>query len=66
MPECAKVAASHGIAEGALILGNLLLWGRGCEADMNKAYEMYAYAYERGWQYARMMMDKIERIKGIA
>lgn len=64
--ECAKIAASHGIAEGALILGNLLLWGRGCEADMNKAYEMYAYAYERGWQYARMMMDKIEKIKGIA
>ena len=62
--ECAKIAASHGIAEGALILGNLLLWGRGCEADINKAYEMFSYAYERGQHYARTMMDKIEKIKG--
>ena len=61
--ECAKIAASHGIAEGALILGNLLLWGRGCEADINKAYEMYSYAYDRGQYYARVMMDKIQRMK---
>ena len=64
--ECAKIAASHGIAEGALILGNLLLWGRGCEADINKAYEMYAYAYDRGIYYAKLMMEKIENLKGIA
>ena len=60
--ECAKIAASHGIAEGALILGNLLLWGRGCEPDVNKAYEMYHYAYERGQYYAGLMMEKIKKM----
>lgn len=62
--ECAKIAAGHGIAEGAFILGNLLLWGRGCEADVNKAYEMYTYAADRGIYYARVMMEKIEKMKG--
>lgn len=61
--ECAKIAASHGIAEGALILGNLLLWGRGCEADTNKAYEMFTYAADRGIYYAKIMMEKLESIK---
>lgn len=64
--ECAKIAASHGIAEGALILGNLLLWGRGCEADVNKAYEMYAHAANRGIYYAKTMMNKIETLKKAA
>lgn len=61
--ECAKIAAGHSVAEGELILGNLLFWGRGCEADMNKAYEMYSRAYKHGMYYASVMMKKIDRIK---
>lgn len=57
--ECAQIAASHGVAEGELILGNLLFLGRGCEANMNKAYEMYTRAYEHGMYYASVMMQKI-------
>lgn len=64
--ECAKQAADHGVGEGELILGNLLFLGRGCEADINRAYEMYVRAYEHGMYYARMMMDKIEHLKGFA
>ena len=60
--ECARIAASHGVAEGELILGNLLFFGRGCEADMNKAYEMYTRAYKHGMYYASVMMRKIENI----
>ena len=63
--ECAKIAASHGVGEGELILGNLLFWGRGCDADMNKAYEMYARAFAHGHYYAQVMMKKIESIKGL-
>ena len=62
---CAELAASHGMAEGALILGNLLFWGRGCEADMDKAYEMYRIANERGMFFAGVMMEKIRAITGI-
>ena len=61
--ECAKMAAAHSVAEGELILGNLLFWGRGCEPDMNKAYEMYAKSYEHGMHYASVMMKKIDQIK---
>ena len=61
--ECAQFAAAHSVAEGELILGNLLFWGRGCEADMNKAYELYSRAYEHGMYYASVMMKKIDQIK---
>lgn len=60
--ECAQIAASHGVAEGELILGNLLFFGRGCEADMNRAYEMYSRAYQHGMHYASVMMQKIEEL----
>ena len=63
--ECAKMAASHGVGEGELILGNLLLWGRGCEADMNKAYEMYARADAHGQYYAKTMLEKIRQMKDL-
>lgn len=61
--ECAKMAAAHGSPDGELILGNMLFWGRGCEPDMNKAYEMYRRAYEHGMYYASIMMKKIDQIK---
>ena len=61
--ECAKLAASYGVAEAELVLGNLLFWGRGCQADINKAYEMYTKAFEHGQYYASVMLEKIKRIK---
>ena len=62
---CASLAASHGMAEGELILGNLLFWGRGCEADMDKAYEMYRRAYDHGMYYAAVMMEKIRELENL-
>lgn len=64
--ECARIAASHGVAEGELILGNLLFWGRGCEPDINKAYELYTRSYEHGIYYAKVMKEKIEILKGLS
>ena len=61
---CAELVASHGMAEGELILGNLLLYGRGCEPDVNRAYEMYEAAYRHGLYYASVMMRKIEKMTG--
>ena len=61
--ECAKLAAAQDSPEGELILGNLLFWGRGCEPDMNKAYEMYSRAHKHGLYYALVMMKKIDRIR---
>lgn len=61
--ECAKFAAAHSVGEAELILGNLLLWGRGCQADMNKAYEMYTSAFQHGIYFASVMMEKINQIK---
>ena len=53
--ECAQKAADQGVAEGELVLGNLLFFGRGCQADMNRAYEMYRRAYQHGMFYASVM-----------
>lgn len=61
--ECAKFAASQGAPEGELIYGNLLFFGRGCEPDMNKAYEMYTRAYQHGIYFASVMLKKIDRIR---
>lgn len=61
--ECAKLAAAQDSPEGELILGNLLFFGRGCESDMNKAYEMYSRAYQHGIYYASVMMEKIDKIR---
>lgn len=59
---CANLAASHGVGEAELILGNLLFWGRGCEADPDKAYEMYQRAFDHGLYYASVMMNKIRKL----
>ncbi len=61
--ECAQMAAACGQAEGELILGNLLFLGRGCEADMDKAYEMYTLAYEHGIFYASVMLKKLDKLQ---
>ncbi len=62
--ECAQMAAERNIAEGEFILANLLFFGRGCEPDVNKAYELYARAYKHGIHYASTMMHRIEKLKG--
>ena len=56
----AEIAANSGIMEGEFVYANLLFWGRGCEADVNKAYEMYEKAYKHGMYQAKFMMEKIE------
>ena len=61
--ECAKMAAEHGYSEGYYVLGNLLFWGRGCKADMNKAYEMYDKAYKSGFYDGLFMKEKIEKLR---
>lgn len=60
--ECATLAAEHGVAEGEFLLANLLFLGRGCEADMNKAYELFAQAKKHGIHYAQIMMEHIEKL----
>ena len=57
----AVIAASHGVAEGAFILGNLLFWGRGCESDINRALKHYDFAFQHGIFAAGMMADKIRK-----
>jgi len=61
--ECATMAADHSLGEGEFLLANLLFLGRGCEPDMNKAYELYARAYKHGIHYALVMMERIDALK---
>ena len=58
----ASIAASYGEKEGEFVLGNLLLFGRGCRADTDKAYETYKLSYQHGCDQAKFMMKKIERL----
>ncbi len=57
------MAAEHGVAEGEFLLANLLFLGRGCEPDINKAYELYKRAYAHGIHYASSMMARIDKLK---
>ncbi len=61
--ECAKMAAEHGVAEGEFLLANLLFLGRGCEPDVNKAYELFKRAYAHGIHYASIMIARIDKLK---
>lgn len=61
--ECATIAAEHGLAEGEFLLANLLLLGRGCEPDTNKAYGLFSRAYTHGIHYASVMMDRIDKMR---
>ncbi len=58
----AQMAAKYGEKEGEFVLGNLLFFGRGCQADIDKAYEMYKLAYEHGCDQAKFMMEKVEKL----
>ncbi len=57
----ADIAARGGAAAGNMILGNLLLLGRGCEPDTEWAYRYYSIAAENGIFAAELMMDVIRR-----
>lgn len=70
-PECknyhqaykyATIAANIGEKEGEFVLGNLLFFGRGCRADIDKAYEMYKISAEHGCDQAIFMLEKINAI----
>jgi len=58
--ECAEMAASHAVGEAEYLLANMLFMGQGCDYNVNKAYELYARAYEHGIHCASVMMKKIE------
>ncbi len=58
----AQTSANYGNPEGEFIFANLLFFGRGCEANVEKAYEMYSRAYMHGFDQAKFMMEKIENI----
>ena len=58
----AQQSANAGIASGAFNYANLLLFGRGCNANVDEAYRQYNYAYEHGLMQAKCMMDKIEEM----
>lgn len=58
----AQQSANAGIASGAFNYANLLLFGRGCNANVDEAYRQYNYAFEHGLMQAKCMMDRIEEL----
>ena len=61
----AKIVADNGDKEGEYIYGTLLLLGRGCKADIDKAYEFFYRSSEHGFEQAELMIEKIKKIKDI-
>lgn len=61
--EYAKSAANQGAMEAEFVLGNLLLFGRGCKTDVDKAIMYYKRAFEHGMYPAKIMLDKAITIK---
>ncbi|MBQ2725877.1 MAG: toll/interleukin-1 receptor domain-containing protein [Clostridia bacterium] len=59
----AKHAADNGSAEAQFILGNLLLFGRGCQYNIDDAYAYYKSSWEHGFDAARIMLDEIDKIR---
>ncbi|MBQ7364812.1 MAG: sel1 repeat family protein, partial [Clostridia bacterium] len=59
----AQTSAGYHNPEGEFILANLLYFGRGCQADAEKAYEMYLRAYMHGMDQAKFMMERIENCR---
>ena len=58
-------ATNRGCAEAEYILGNLLFFGRGCEHNIEKAYQHYKNAYEHGIYPAKIMIDEVHKVKNI-
>lgn len=57
--EWAKKSADLGNPKGEFIMGNLLLFGRGCDADIDNAAIYYQKSLEHGFYQAKFMLDKI-------
>lgn len=55
----AENAAKKGVMEGEYLMGVFLYYGRGCQADENRAYKYFSQAYEHGMYAAKLFMDKI-------
>ncbi len=58
----AKISADNGDEEGEYILGMLFFLGRGCEPDIDKAYELFKKSYHHGFVQGKFMMEKIEEL----
>ena len=59
----AQIAADNGVMEGEFVLANLLFFGRGCECDIEKAYSYYKLSFGHGLHQAKIMIDKIDKMK---
>jgi len=57
----AEFAATHGVADGAFILGCLQFMGRGCKADLEKARQNLEYAKAHGIYPATVMLEKLDK-----
>lgn len=70
-PECknyqkafdwAKKSVTVDNPQGEFILGNMYFFGRGCEADMDRAMRYYRKAFDHGVYQAKFMMERINAI----
>ena len=61
--EYACIAAKKGVMEGEYLFGMYLFYGRGCQADENRAYKYFSKAYEHGMPQAKAMMERIQETK---
>lgn len=62
--EWATKGAEAGDPICEFILGNLYLFGRGCESDLNKAMINYQKSLKQGIYQAEIMINRIEKITG--
>lgn len=58
----AEISAKAGVNNGAYHLGNLLFFGRGCEANLEEALKWYKMAYDHGYTDARIMIEKVQMV----
>ena len=59
----AKSAADAGYNSAAFYVGNFLLIGRGCQANIDEALKYYRIACKHGHYDAELMINKIKEIK---
>ena len=58
----AEIAASAGILYGKFIFANLLMLGRGCPGDINRALHIYEELVRDGFRQAQFMLDRAKSI----
>lgn len=54
----AEIAASVGSLYGKFIFANLLMLGRGCAGDINRALHLYEELVKEGFRQAQFMLDR--------